>query len=402
MIANIVISKNNLFFYFLILGYLFGVVLYDFLNFNYTDELMAFFLLFFVAITVWERGSIKQLKPIFILLSVFSFYIIYSFVIHSNTPIAILKDAVIQIKPFLAFLCTLIIAPILSKNQKLFTMILCMIVGLFILLIYLTGNMWSFFFHPSRLATTATVTALLFLYCSSFKWADVFLFLFLLTIGLLSTRSKFYGFYGVSVLLLFYFKLGGRVKFDVKTLLITTILIGVALFLSWEKIVLYYIDGSMNSREMWSRPAMMLTALLIFRDYLPFGSGLASFGTFVSGEYYSTIYSKYKIDGLYGITKENPMFIADAYYPELAQFGIIGFILYFAFWGWILKSGLKSETYNKPSMLLIIMIVLFFLIEGIADSTFIHNRGLFVMILLGMIMGVPSKEEPKFDINRCS
>lgn len=43
MIQQIVLSKNNLFFCFLLFGYVFGVILYDFLKFDYTDELMAFF-----------------------------------------------------------------------------------------------------------------------------------------------------------------------------------------------------------------------------------------------------------------------------------------------------------------------------------------------------------------------
>lgn len=35
------------------------------------------------------------------------------------------------------------------------------------------------------------------------------------------------------------------------------------------KIVLYYIDGMMNSEQMWSRPAMMITAFQILFDYFP-------------------------------------------------------------------------------------------------------------------------------------
>lgn len=400
MLVNVVLSKNNLFFGFLIVGYLFGVVLYDYLGFNYTDELMAFFLFLFTGATIWERRNYKQLQPLLILLSISAFYVVYSLAIHSNVPKAIFKDLIIQIKPFMGFLCAMIIAPKFSKNQKLFLMLLCLLVGLMILLIFLTGNMWAFFIHPSRLATTATATAFLFLYSSSFKWADIFLFIFLLSIGLLSTRSKFYGFYGVALFLVFYFKMGGVIRFDWKTILIAGIVLSLAVALSWQKIVLYYIDGSMNSREMWSRPAMMITALLILKDYLPFGSGLASFGTFVSGEYYSSIYSKYKIDGLYGLNKDNPMFIADAYYPELAQFGIVGVILYFVFWILVVKRGITPNRYNLISVLLIIMIVLFFLIEGVADSTFTHNRGLFIMILLGMIMASPSEKVIGTDNNR--
>ena len=72
---------------------------------------------------------------------------------------------------------------------------------------------------------------------------------------------------------------------------------------------------------MWSRPAMMLTSIQILYDYFPFGSGLASFGTFASAEYYSPTYAVYGLDHLWGLSKEMPTFICDAFYPELAQFG---------------------------------------------------------------------------------
>ena len=140
----------------------------------------------------------------------------------------------------------------------------------------------------------------------------------------------------------------------------------------------------MNSKEMWRRPSMVATSFLILYDYFPFGSGLASFGTFASGEYYSSIYEKYGIDRLWGLMKENPMFIADAYYPELAQFGIAGVILYFWVWIWIVKRGLIAQNKSKLDALIMFLVFIFFLIEGTSDATLTHNRGLFVMILLGM------------------
>ena len=132
---------------------------------------------------------------------------------------------------------------------------------------------------------------------------------------------------------------------------------------------------------------MLATALLILCDYLPFGCGLGSFGTFVSGEYYSTIYEKYGIDRLWGLTKDNPSFIADAYYPELAQFGIVGVVLYFWFWMWIMKRGMALQPLSKLACLIVLLIFLFFLIEGTSDATLTHNRGLFIMIILGITLG---------------
>ena len=393
MIQQIVLSKNNLFFCFLLFGYVFGVILYDFLKFDYTDELMAFFLILFAGITVWERKNYKELYPLILIVCIFLFYLIYSFLIASNVPQAILKDFVIQIKPFLGFYCTWLIAPTFTRKQKQIISIICLIVGGITLAVVLTGNMWNFFGHPSRLATSATITALLFFYCSSFTWEDIIIFFILLCIGLLSTRSKFYGFWGITIFLMIYLKIGGKLYFNIKGFICLLLLICLAVSLSWEKIVIYYIDGSINAHQMWSRPAMMLTAFYLLLDYFPFGCGLGSFGTFVSGEYYSSIYEKYGLDQLWGLSKNKPDFISDAYYPELAQFGIIGVILYFTFWAWIIKISARKRFINMKQFLFTLLISLFFLIEGVADATFTHNRVLFILILLGMVL--PSKYERK-------
>ena len=76
--SSLVFSKNNLFFAFLVIGYLFGVILYDFLEFKYTDELMVLFLLLFASLVVQERRKWKELIPLSIVVGIFAFYTIYS------------------------------------------------------------------------------------------------------------------------------------------------------------------------------------------------------------------------------------------------------------------------------------------------------------------------------------
>lgn len=395
MMQKIVLSKNNLFFYLLLFGYAFGVVLYDFIEFDYADEILALFLVLFAGMTIWERKSTKDLRLLMWIIGIFLFYAIYSFIIGSNVPQAILMDFAIQIKPFLAFYCAWLIAPTFTKKQKTIISVLCLIMAGVMLTAVLTENMWTFFGHPSRLATSATVTALLFFYCSSYSWSDIIVFILLISIGLLSTRSKAYGFWGVAIFLIIYCKVGGSFKPNIKTVLTVFTIVCLSIVLSWEKIVLYYIDGMMNSEQMWSRPAMMITAFQILFDYFPFGTGLASFGTFASGAYYSKTYSEYGIDHLYGISKEWPSFITDAYYPELAQFGIVGICLYITFWTVLMRKSypILQKGYYKE-FILAILICFFFIIEGVADATFVHNRGLFILIILGMIIPHKYNDQP--------
>lgn len=383
MLSQLVCSKNNLFFAFLVAGYIFGVILYDFIEFKYTDELMALFLCLFAGIVVWERKAWKELIPVTIVVFIFFFYTIYSFIIQSNIPKAILTDLLIQIKPFLGFYCAYLIAPQLSSSQKYFISILCLIVGGLLIIVGLSGQIDFVFGHPSRFATAAIATAFLFLYCSTYKWSDVLIFLFLLTIGFFSTRAKFYGFWVVAISLIVFTKLGGQMRLNWKSIAAGILICLLAIWFAKEKIIIYYVDGMMNSREMWSRPAMLFTSGQIFYDYFPFGCGLGSFGTFASAEYYSPIYEMYGLNHIWGLSKNMPIFICDAFYPELAQFGIIGAILYFFFWYTIIR---KSTSQNIQKSTCIWMIFIFFLIEGIADSTFTHNRGLFILIILALMI----------------
>lgn len=388
MLSRLVFSKNNLFFAFLIFGYLFGVIFYDFIGFDYVDELMALFLVAFTGMVVMERRNWKELMPLGIVTGIFIFYLIYSFLIKSNTPVAICVDFLTQMKPFLGFYCTLLIAPALTASQKRFLSILCIAIAGGLLILGIIDVNFLFFGHQSRYATAVVATFFLLSYCSTNSWSDIAVLLLILTIGLISTRSKFYGFWAIAIFLMTYMKVGGKIRFNIKTIALFGCLALITIWLAKDKIILYYVDGMMNSREMWSRPAMMLTSIQILYDYFPFGSGLGSFGTFASAEYYSPVYAAYEINHLWGLSKDMPAFICDAFYPELAQFGVTGVILYFAFWFSILR---KSTKELLPTMqLLVLLIFIFFLIEGIADATFTQNRGLFILILLGLILS-PNK-----------
>ena len=115
--------------------------------------------------------------------------------------------------------------------------------------------------------------------------------------------------------------------------------------------------------------------------------GCASFGTFYSGEYYSSIYEQYGIDNVWGMMKNEHSFIADTYYPSLAQFGITGVILYALFWFYLLSKAFRfyRQSNNAKEFILFLLIICYFVIESIADSTYTTHRGFFIMMLLGLI-----------------
>lgn len=85
-----------------------------------------------------------------------------------------------------------------------------------------------------------------------------------------------------------------------------------------------------------------------------------------------------------GNDKNAHSFIADTFYPSLAQFGIVGLYFYSAFWIHILKKSFKSQSAKQ--LILTLLIVSFMGIEGIADSTFTTHRGFFILMFLGLVL----------------
>lgn len=385
------LTKNNIFFVFLLLGYVFGVLLYDFLNFNYTDELMALFLGGFALVTVVLEKRIYDLKRVIVVFFIFILYLIYSIIIGSNTIPAILSDLASQIKPFVCFFCTLCIKPRFSKEQKKFLAAFALISTGLLLLLAISGDIELVMGHVSRFATAATITAFIYLYCCAFDWKDIVVFFLILGLGLFSTRSKFYGFMFFAILFTVICKTGFKFKFSIKSILLVCLLFIGVIIVSWSKIQYYFIIGLNGSDgQMFARPALYVVGFAIFLDYIPLGSGLASFATFASGEFYSKTYTKYHINHFFGLSKDNPAFIADSFYPSLAQFGLIGLMLYVYFWIYLMKiaNRYKKRCSVDKNYLTVVLVICFFLIEGIADCTFTQNRGLFMLLLVAMTISL--------------
>jgi O-antigen ligase len=165
------------------------------------------------------------------------------------------------------------------------------------------------------------------------------------------------------------------------------------LFVSWEKIMLYFGGGESFKavpEEFVARAMLYNTSIKILEDYAPFGSGLASFGSFASGEYYSKLYVKYSIDGVKGLMKNDYSYVADTYFPCLVQFGYIGVVLFLLFLFYLVRKSFlllkKGRMDHSEYFIMVLLIVGYFIIESIADATFTSHRGFFMMMLLALIL----------------
>lgn len=385
---------NNIFYKFFLFSLIFGLLLYGTIGFDSMDEICAAILLVFFASAFFKSDSWQINKSFLVIFGIFLFYLFYSLYINSNTKTAIISDFIVQFKPYLAFFAVYYLKPIFNKNQKIILRSICIFFWFCLLLIgilsiadnYIIRNVM---YHNSFYAACATALALIYLYCGEDSKKDKFIFILLLSVGLFSTRSKFYGLYALAVMLILFSPYLKNIKINFKTILLLIITLSVIIIVGWQKIDLYFAFSGEEEIEkgLLARATLYMTTPEILRDYFPFGSGFASFASFYSGVYYSEIYAEYGIEKIYGINSSYYSFIADTYYPCLAQFGVIGMVLFIAFFFYLSRKSYLMFKQNFQIRYLIIttIIICYFLIESIADATFTGHRGFFMMMLLGLV-----------------
>ena len=385
---------NKQFYRIFLITLVFGVLLYGVIGFQSIDELCGAFLFLLFIYHMFHSKNWEINKFFLIVLGVFLFYFFYSIQIHSNSLGGILMDFIIQLKPYLAFFCTYQLAPIFSsKSKKILSdsSIVCWVIFLPIGILGIV-NPSTFkvtVAHASNYAAAITALAIVFLYSNDYSKRNILIFIILLAAGIASGRSKFYGFFIMASFLIMYFTKPDRIKFNIKNTILFLAIITVMAVVARSKIELYFLQGLSDEAEKdyVARFVLYATSFQVFYDYFPLGSGFASFATFASGAYYSHIYQEYEIDGIWGISKSYHSFISDTYYPSLAQFGIVGIVLFILFWIYLMKKSLFYANTTKDMKLTVIsmLIIVFFAIENIADATFTSNRGLFFMMMLGLI-----------------
>lgn len=358
----------------------FGVLFYDFRLFSSIDEIYPW-LLFVILLFSRQRFS----RPLIVWLSVALFYLIYSFTIESNTADAILSDFVAEIKPYTVFLVLLCLKPRFTRWQLNFLKRFCLfcIPILIIAAIMNFGKVGTerFTLLPgSRLGSACTIIALsYYLFAREDNRKTILTCLLICSIGFAVPISKHIILVGI-LSFLFFSTRRHRLKFGIVPILLC-IFAGYFIYneVSHDFVIYYQTDGS-------ARGELFKTAWNVVNDYVPFGSGLATFGNASSGRWYSSLYGKYDIDSVHGLIKGETLFISDTYFPVLAQFGWFGIFLFVLFIRFIYK---KSKAYyrlsgNVKSYKIALIVLAYIFIESMADASIIGNRGVAVMMILAL------------------
>lgn len=172
-----------------------------------------------------------------------------------------------------------------------------------------------------------------------------------------------------------------RISFD------KIIVFGLVLFVLFYNVILYYF---FSDRLDMARGQMLIKSIQIANDHFPLGAGFATFGSYYSGEYYSCLYDKYGLSGIWGLSRIFHDYIADAFWPMLiGQFGYIGCIIYMGILYKLLKKIQNSFNIGNIYMYIAKMgCFLYLLVSSIAENSFAGP----IAISFAVIIGISSKE----------
>ena len=362
-------------------------------NFDLSDEILTVLLLLYAIVK--QRFLVKNKKrmmEINIYMALMIFYLLYSLVIRVTTPRGVFLDILQQVRPYAVFYLTWMMAPQFTpKQQKRIK---------WVMLLSFFGYLFAFKFKPSlvtpfggeesaALGQIALCCAMVYYLFSKQTKRNRNIAIIIMLLGLLSGKSKYFGECICFIALIMFVK--SKINFtSISTLLKVAALGVVVIFFTWTKFNAYYVEGFQEDAQAMARPATYETGMqIMFHDYVPFGSGLGSFGTAAAAKEYSPLYFKYHLNEIWGLDPTNPMFLADTFYPTLAEYGIVG--LFFFLWFWKRRLWEANKILNLIYYRMALMCILALALESTADSSYLSGKGMGYFMILALCLNSARK-----------
>lgn len=357
----------------------------DLPGFSSIDEVMTAILIGFTFLNYGRKKTtnVGPWKEYILFLEILAFYTVYGLLFGANVAGGVWLDFIQEIRPFSIIYCTWILNPQFNKKQKKM-MLGTMVVTLLSWILY----------HPTSITSANAEFPVLgqLAICTGMSWylftedtkKNRYIALALVMSGMLAPKFKFLGEIVCFIYLLFFLKKRFNFKSS-KTMVPLIIMMAVIIFITWSKFDVYYVSG-MNNEEL-ARPMTYKTAYgKIIWDYFPFGSGMGSFACNGAWKYYSPLYVKYGLNHIWGLTSSSGggCFICDAYYPTLAQFGVVGIFLFYTYWKRRLKAfnSIQNMKYYRVAWMAFFCLA----IEQTADSSWLSGKGMGYCMLIALCL----------------
>lgn len=354
----------------------------DLPGFSSVDEAMTI-LLFVYALWMYNSNRSINKRPwkeFLICIGLMAFYTVYSLFFGANVAESVWIDLMQEIRPYTIIFCTWILNPRFTNIQKKW-MLRTMVLTLFSWILYHPATFESQNAEFPVLGQLAICTGMSWYLLTKETMRNRYIALLLVLTGMMAPKFKFIG--EVVCFIAFIYFVKHRLNFkSPKTMIYVALVIAIILMLTWTRFDAYYVSGLQN--EELARPMTYKTSLRILWDYLPFGSGMGSFACNGAWQHYSPLYFKYNLDGIWGLSPSAGGFVCDAYYPTLAQFGIVGVFFFCWFWKRRLAAFdiIADMRYYRVAMITFCCLA----IEQTADSSWLSGKGMGYCMLIALCL----------------
>ena len=374
--------------------------------FQMMDELVVAVMVMLAGVDMLYNRTWRNYKAMIVPGLVITAYAVYSLAIKSNETVAIRADYIFHLKPIIGFGVAYGLAPKFTFSQRQIIKYIFIAISIAAVAMYatlLTGSMVFYDllivpYYVGCVTLCAGLTFLLFIDNDSkvVVRRNLLQAILLLALGLVCTRSKYYGALLFIAFMVVVYRPGFFARMSLRNITICFAALLVLAAVSWSKFQFYFVQGGIavnefddSSTGMFARSALYLGMFFVLSDYFWLGSGLGTYASQASGTafHYSDLYYKYDLDKIYGLSPDFNAFIGDTFYPELAQFGIVGIMLFVMCMAWLFNKARQIHRIGGilPAVV-VVCILVSLLIDAIASRAIVSSMGEYLFALAGLAL----------------
>jgi hypothetical protein len=230
--------------------------------------------------------------------------------------------------------------------------------------------------HPTYLVYVV-VLMVVCIVAHGVKKLDYLFLLEAVAVLILTQRDKGFAFVALLLVVVLFLR-GNR---DIK--LWHLILVAVAALAISLKKILDYASWSWSARE-----AMYGAGLQLMLQCFPLGSGFATFGNSLSGEYYSGVYELFGLNEKPGLNPIDYVNLSDAQWPYyMGQFGVLGMLVFLVMLGYLFLIVRKRYLGNMQQVKAVYLIAGYLMVASLVETVFTNESGVTAMIIMLVFLG---------------
>lgn len=242
-----------------------------------------------------------------------------------------------------------------------------------------------FYQHPISLISSCSLLAIISLALKGYVKNGLFYVGLLAVVMVTTLRSKAIADV-IVFLLLYFFVVVRKQKFSFQMVLA---LLPIVVLVGWSQIEYYFFELGDES----ARAQLLVKGFQIANDHFPLGAGFGTYGSFYSTVNYSSLYYRYGLNTVYGLSEQFGNFICDSFWPMImGQSGYLGMAFYI---GAIIKLVRKITELKYTNLCYYVSglsAVLYLLIDSAASTAFVHPLSMPIALWIGILLANNLKE----------